>query len=173
MQTSLNNLLSIPTSPGSGNGTALVSLTSSGSFLITLGGSLANVSVPLLLASNFTGAPVPAVTIADQAWLVASPAAQTIATSGAGGTFVLNFTGNASTASVTVGATSAATQTSLQAALNSLLGSPVAPGSGNGTATVDVTSSGNFLITFGGSLAGATVPLLVAGARSPAPPAPR
>ena len=60
----------------------------------------------------------------------------------------------------------AATQASLQTAINALLTEAVGtpPGGGAGTATVDLSSTGTFLVTFGGSLAGVNnVPLLTAG----------
>ncbi len=163
LQAALNSLLAPLTSPGSANGTATVSITPEGKFLIKFAGTLSEVGVPLLLASNFQGAPAPTANIANQAWLFASPAAQTVSVSGGSGTFDLNFTGFAPTATVTLGASPAATQANLQAALDSLLINVASPGAGAGTAKVDTTVTGNFLITFGGALTNLNVPLLLAG----------
>ena len=162
LQSALNAILADLDAPGGGTGTVSVASTSTG-YLLTFGGSLKDVAVPVLLATNFTGAPLPGVAIGQQAWLVATPAKQLVSTSGPGGTFTLGFTGFLPTATVTVGANAAATRASLQTALNTLLGNASSPGGGTGTATVDATATGNFVITFGGSLVSATPPKLVAG----------
>ncbi|MBI2808901.1 MAG: Ig-like domain repeat protein [Planctomycetes bacterium] len=101
----------------------------------------------------------------DQPNIVASASQQKLAVSGAQGTFKLNFTGDP-TVSVDlpfdVPATGGSLPTdSLQNALNALLAAS-AIGGGAGTATVTVDASGNFFVNFGGSLANALPPLLVA-----------
>lgn len=162
LQAALDTLLTNLSSPGDASGTALVTVTPTG-FLITFAGTLADVAVPLLQASAFTGSPLPGASIVSQPWLFASSAAQTMSVSGTSGTFNLNFAGFAPTATVTVGATAADTLPSLQTALNTLLGNASSPGAGAGTANVDVAVTGNFLITFGGSLTNQAVPVLLAG----------
>ena len=164
LQAALDSILLDLDAPGGGTGTASVALTSTGEYLITFGGSLADVAVPLLQSTNFTGTPLPTTTIKNQAWLTASAAQQLISTSGAaGGTFNVNFAGFAPTANVTIGATNAATRANLQTAINNLLANASSPGGGLGTATVDATLTGNYIVTFGGSLTGLAVPTLVVG----------
>ena len=107
-----------------------------GYFPVTFAGTLQTGTVPLLVSST--------------------PAVATV-----NPTFVLSFAGYTPTATVTVGATPAITQANLQAAVNSLLINTTSPGSGNGTAVVGpITSTGNYLITFGNALADVSVPLL-------------
>lgn len=157
----LKALLENVESPGGGAGTASVSLAPGGnSLLVTFGGALAGVSVPLLTATPATGANA---TIAYQSWLTASSAQDTLAVSGPpGSSFDLSFSGVPGVPQVVgIGGSTLATQNALRMALDNLLANPSAPGGGTGTGVVEATSTGNFLVTFTGALAGQQVAPLV------------
>ena len=95
-------------------------------------------------------------------------AQQTIAVSGTTGSFTLFFTGYP--VAVTTGAiTVPLTAASLATALNNMLAIPGSPGyvsvSNHGSAVVTLESSGSaYVVTYGGTLAGVSVPLLQAPA---------
>ncbi len=187
LQGALNYLLSNPAggSPGGGTGTATVVYNAAGlDYVVNFGGSLTNASVPLLVGTTITASatiasqsePFEVIFGGDLSGMVVPPvnasAQQSLAVTDvlASGNqqFVLNFTGYTPTATFTAFATAAATENSIQTALASLLANVGAapggsPGAGTGTAAVSIDpTSGDYVVSFGGSLTGVAVPLLIA-----------
>jgi large repetitive protein len=182
LQTAINSMLGNPASPGGGMGNATVTAVSGG-FVVTFGGSLIGTSAPLLTVQAQTGTTVATVRPGDNTYTgntfvdsgilnIQTPNGlgfntseqQQVAVSGTSGSFILGFTGFAFPGPVNTAPiqTSTLTAATLEAALNKLLQVATSPGLGSGTATVVATGSGtNFTVTFGGSLQGLAVPLLV------------
>ncbi len=140
VQAALNALPSIQAGVGAGAGTVSVSESAFDVYTVLFSGS-------------FTGA--------SQPW-----SEQAISVNGTtdGQMFTLNFTGYSPTTTVAYDTNPATQATNIENAITTLLANPTSPGGGNGTVT-GVTyniNTNTYVATFGGALADASVPLLIA-----------